>query len=289
MAQNITLLGASYSDVPAVVLPKTGGGTASFTDVTATTATASDVASGKIFFLADGTQTTGTSSGGGGGGSYPWFGPNTVKDYTKTITINLKNNTSWDSWTASTTAGTILSSPTTNDFSYTFDHTQYVAFVVMQAVTNYVYKSTATKVKIPISTGRVNCYCCYTAPNSYDQYQSFTPASTISTNIFERTPSYYFDSSGVKKANLIQFGVYVSNPVLSTGRSENIYTIEVKRPLISAKCAANYFDTERKGDIDSENTDVVIKFDVYKTPRNSAMIPVLYDSLATLMNASPEN
>ena len=30
MAQNITLMGASYSDVPAVNLPKTGGGTATF-------------------------------------------------------------------------------------------------------------------------------------------------------------------------------------------------------------------------------------------------------------------
>ncbi len=68
MAQNITLLGASYSAVPAVTLPKTGGGTARFTDVTPTTAVASDVASGKIFFLSDGTQSTGTSSGGGGSG-----------------------------------------------------------------------------------------------------------------------------------------------------------------------------------------------------------------------------
>lgn len=34
MAQNITLLGASYSDVPAVDLPKTGGGTARFIDET---------------------------------------------------------------------------------------------------------------------------------------------------------------------------------------------------------------------------------------------------------------
>ena len=66
MAQNITLLGASYSDVPAVTLPKTGGGTAKFTDVTPTTASASDVASGKIFFDSSGNQKTGTSSGGGG-------------------------------------------------------------------------------------------------------------------------------------------------------------------------------------------------------------------------------
>ena len=66
MAQNITLMGASYSAVPAVTLPKTGGGTASFTDVTDTTAAAADVASGKYFYTAAGVRTQGTNSGGGG-------------------------------------------------------------------------------------------------------------------------------------------------------------------------------------------------------------------------------
>lgn len=68
MAQNISLLGASYSAVPAVTLPKTGGGTARFDDATVTTATASDVAQGKVFLASDGTITTGTASGGGGSG-----------------------------------------------------------------------------------------------------------------------------------------------------------------------------------------------------------------------------
>lgn len=67
MAQNITLLGASYSAVPAVQLPKTGGGTARFDDCSVVTAVASDVASGKIFVASNGTVTTGTASGGGGG------------------------------------------------------------------------------------------------------------------------------------------------------------------------------------------------------------------------------
>lgn len=69
MAQNITLLGASFADVPAVLLPKTGGGTALFSDPSITTAIASDVASGKTFLLADGSIGTGTASGGGGGAS----------------------------------------------------------------------------------------------------------------------------------------------------------------------------------------------------------------------------
>lgn len=70
MAQNISLLGANYSAVPAVTLPKQGGGTARFDDCTVTTATASDVASGKVFVASNGTITTGTNSGGGGSGNF---------------------------------------------------------------------------------------------------------------------------------------------------------------------------------------------------------------------------
>ena len=65
MSKNITLLGASYSDVPAVALPQTGSGTATFYDVSDTTADAADVASGKYFYTAAGVKTQGTSSGGG--------------------------------------------------------------------------------------------------------------------------------------------------------------------------------------------------------------------------------
>ena len=70
MSQNISLLGATYSAVPAVQLPKSGGGTATFTDVTDPTAAASDVASGKYFYTAAGVRTAGTASGGGGSLSY---------------------------------------------------------------------------------------------------------------------------------------------------------------------------------------------------------------------------
>lgn len=67
MAQNITLMGASYSNVPSVRLPKTGGGTATFDDTTISSnaAAASDIASGKLAYV-NGSLITGTASGGGG-------------------------------------------------------------------------------------------------------------------------------------------------------------------------------------------------------------------------------
>lgn len=57
---NITIWGASYTNVPACTLPKTGGGTVRFTDTSVTTATTGDVASGKVFVKADGSQDTGS-------------------------------------------------------------------------------------------------------------------------------------------------------------------------------------------------------------------------------------
>ena len=51
MAQNITLLGASYTAVPAVMLPKTGGGTARFDDTSDASADATVINSGSSAYV----------------------------------------------------------------------------------------------------------------------------------------------------------------------------------------------------------------------------------------------
>ncbi|MBR2555751.1 MAG: hypothetical protein IKE94_12890 [Aeriscardovia sp.] len=86
MSQNITLLGASYSAVPGVTLPKTGGGTATFYDVSDTTAAAADVASGKYFYTAAGVRTQGTNSGGGGDSKNAQVVQGTTRTTSSTLT-----------------------------------------------------------------------------------------------------------------------------------------------------------------------------------------------------------
>ena len=115
MSKNITLLGASYSAVPAVQLPQTGGGTATFYDVSDTTAAASDVASGKYFYTSSGVKTEGTSSGGGGT-SLNFQCSNSVArtattSYTDTgvsVTVNVAGTYTiyWSMFRSSTSSGT---------------------------------------------------------------------------------------------------------------------------------------------------------------------------------------
>ena len=61
MAQNVTFYG-DWETVPYVTLPKTEGGTAAFTDVTDTTASAADVTNNKYFYTATGVRVKGTNA-----------------------------------------------------------------------------------------------------------------------------------------------------------------------------------------------------------------------------------
>ncbi len=50
MAQNVVINGVTYSDVPEVNIPKSGGGTAKFYDTAGADASASDILTGKTAF-----------------------------------------------------------------------------------------------------------------------------------------------------------------------------------------------------------------------------------------------
>lgn len=63
MAQDITIAGAQYEDVPAVDIAKTGGGVARFVDTSDADATADDILIGKTAYVR-GQRVVGTGSAG---------------------------------------------------------------------------------------------------------------------------------------------------------------------------------------------------------------------------------
>lgn len=66
MGVDVKIAGTNYTGVPYITLPLTAGGSVRFCEVSDTTATASDVASGKTFYTSDGELATGTATTSGG-------------------------------------------------------------------------------------------------------------------------------------------------------------------------------------------------------------------------------
>ena len=69
MAQNVVINGVTYSAVPEVDIPKSGGGTAKFYDTASADGDAGDVLSGKVVFGSSGSITGSMTNNGATGGT----------------------------------------------------------------------------------------------------------------------------------------------------------------------------------------------------------------------------
>lgn len=69
MAQNVVINSVTYSNVPEVDIPKSGGGTAKFYDTSGADAAAGDILNGKIAFGASGSITGNMANNGSTSGT----------------------------------------------------------------------------------------------------------------------------------------------------------------------------------------------------------------------------
>ena len=95
MAQNVIINGVTYSNVPEVDIPKSGGGTAKFYDTAGASFSASDLLTGKTAFGASGSVSGSMTNNGVTGGTIGTkAGTYTIPSgYTSGGTVSLTNVT----------------------------------------------------------------------------------------------------------------------------------------------------------------------------------------------------
>ena len=201
MAQNITLWGASYSDVPSVLLPKTGGGTASFTDVTDTTAAAADVASGKYFYTASGVLTQGTNSGGGGSDRLVLLQTTSIGTLSTSSTsaadtgkkVTLASTTNWDDYD-------ILLVDISVDTTTNGRHTSTVSGVLLTGTSNVSTKNTYTVMGNKWNSKRSSSGTASTR-QSTSAYGVYINAASVSSGTLTLTVYYRYNANSTGTLN----------------------------------------------------------------------------------------
>lgn len=264
MAKNITLQGADYPDVPSIILPQTGGGTAQFDDTTDANATAEDIANGKTAYV-NGTKLTGTKT-------YTWMGNNAelveADYYTWSGTLK---DTSYPSWTPGTSATSILA--TTNAKTFVADMTKYEYMLEWVWDVETAWPSGQTMSYCPMRNYGAMYQVVMRRPYGLANFESDNWAYNYCTNDYTASCYLiYYNSSKNLTWTTTQYGVYVS--ALTAGglssTSSNTPTITPKRPVVSARCNSSYFTTTRAGQVDQENTTIKIKMNLYRMDINTS-------------------
>ena len=201
MAQNITIWGASYSAVPAVTLPKTGGGTASFTDVTDTTAEAADVSNTKYFYTSAGVRTQGTNSGGGGTDRLVLLQTTSLGSLSTSSTsaadtgktVSLASSTGWANYD-------LLLVDISVDTTTRGRHTSSVTPVLLTGTSNVSTKNTYT-VGSNVWNSKLSSSGTASTRQSTTKYGVYINAASVSSNTLTLTVYYRYNSNSTSTLN----------------------------------------------------------------------------------------
>ena len=238
MAFDVTLQGASYTDVPSVILPQTGGGNAQFYAMN---------------------------------GPLAWMGVDA--EFVTTITLaDVKlSATDFASWTPSSTAQDILATRTAGTFSATgMDVNDYI--ICWETVIPIVYSSGYVDKARPLYLSAFHAQTIIRRASTMANILANNANSNINASAFTggNFLRYYGSTQGtITYTWSTSYGFYGSvtaNTLSST--TSNSPTVTLKTPKVTARCSTTYMSTGNAALIDQDKTLIKQKCYVYRIKKS---------------------
>lgn len=268
MVEAVDSISTGGGAISVVDTTDTAGGTIrtiTAVDISDTTAVASDVATGKYFYTADGTKTAGTASGGGGD-SWSAYGKNPTLVQTALNEKVYLKDTPFASWTPTTTSTKM--SDVSDLTSYTtpsFNNYDYVG--VYKVHTHFEYGVGATNTaKLEDSYYTAICFVVgdYT---SYEAVESYTANTTAVSSTNAKIGLLYYGSTGVLSWGTSFYGYYVYS---FTNPTAALSSITLKKPQMNARCSSSTFSTANASAVDMDNSYCEMKIELWQVDRGTS-------------------
>ena len=270
MGQKIILLGEEYSDVEGVALPLVGGGEVVFPDVAGVTAAASDVVSGKIFAASNGLLIPGTRV-------YSPYGDDATLIATYDMGSKKLSETSFATWTPSTTAATIKATANLGTLSLDTDNYEYLTKAILES--NTVYASGTTRKAAVVRQILEIVQAIYRRPSNLTNLNSGTDNYNYCTTLYTAPLMDYYNASGTHTLTFTGgYGIYgaAAAHTFSSSTSKTP-TLTVKEPTYNARCSTSYFATGMASAVDKDNSTIKCKVYVYRIKRGALMYSMYHD------------
>lgn len=195
-------------------------------------------------------------------------------------------NTSFNGWTASTTAKDILATRTVGTFTATnMSDNEYV--IEWETKIPIVTPETATKKALPIYLAGYHVQGIIRRPSSYANIEASNANSNVNVSLF--TAGNFFRYYGSTTGSLTytwntSYGLYatVTANTLSNSTAESP-VVTLKSPKVSARCSTTYMSTTNSNLIDQDKTIISQKCKVYRIKKRG-FIRGCYDEIIRVVN-----
>lgn len=229
---SITWLGATYPNVDSIGLPKTEGGTATFYDADA---------------------------------DFAWLG-GYVEYLGEVYSVETAlKDTSFNGWSPSTTAKTIVSSKSVSP-TVSINLEQYEYAIRWKFDCPMQYSASATNKLRVVRCLADSWQLVMRRANSFVNITANNLAGNACATLLTNGLMDYYNSSGSHTYTWsVSYGIYPALTAATFANATNLQTtMTIKTPSVSARCSNSYINTTNMGYVDQTNTSFKIKGYLYR-------------------------